>query len=92
MLRLLDAAADVAIADAARARGLLTRPLSRYYLRHDPRGGGRRGLLLGYACVEGGDIEPAFLVLVDCLREFIEPIEPSEKRLRSQIGVEIGVE
>ena len=74
VLRLPDAADDVAIADAARARGVLTRPLSRYYLRHDPRGGGRRGLLLGYACVEESDIEPAFRALVECLREFIGPI------------------
>ncbi|QNK72499.1 PLP-dependent aminotransferase family protein [Variovorax sp. PAMC28562] len=75
VLRLPDECDDVAIADAARARGVLTRPLSRYYLR----GGGRRGLLLGYACVEEADIEPALRVLIGCLKEFItfnDPIGP----------------
>ena len=42
VLRLPDECDDVAIADEARARGVLTRPLSRYYLR----GSGRRGKLL----------------------------------------------
>ena len=54
----------MAIARAAEARGVLTRPLSRYY----QRGGARRGLLLGYACVEDEHIEPAFRVLLECLR------------------------
>ena len=75
VLRLPDDCDDVAIAEAAQARGVLTRPLSRYYLR----GGGRRGLLLGYACVEEADIEPALRVLIGCLKEFIkfnDPIGP----------------
>jgi GntR family transcriptional regulator / MocR family aminotransferase len=50
--------------EAAQARGVLSRPLSRYYRRGD----GRRGLLLGYACVEEANIEPAFRVLLDCIR------------------------
>ncbi|MES2530727.1 MAG: PLP-dependent aminotransferase family protein [Pseudomonadota bacterium] len=64
VLRLPDGTDDVAIAQAAQARGVLTRPLSRYYLH----GGARRGLLLGYACVQEENIAPAFHVLADCLR------------------------
>ncbi|MBN8748222.1 MAG: PLP-dependent aminotransferase family protein [Variovorax sp.] len=65
VLRLPDACDDVAIAQAAQARGVLTRPLSRYY-----RGAGsRRGLLLGYACVEEAHIAPAVELLLRCLRE-----------------------
>jgi len=54
---------DVAITAAAQARGVLTRPLSRYYMHP----GGRRGLLLGYACVHERDIAPAFHTLRACL-------------------------
>jgi GntR family transcriptional regulator/MocR family aminotransferase len=63
VLRLPDDTDDVAIAQSVQARGVLTRPLSRYYLR----GGARRGLLLGYACVKEEHIEPAFRVLKDSL-------------------------
>jgi len=63
VLRLPDDCDDVAICEAAQARGVLTRPLSRYYLR----GSARRGLLLGYACVQESEIAPAFLTLLDCL-------------------------
>jgi GntR family transcriptional regulator/MocR family aminotransferase len=66
VLRLPDGSDDVAIAQAAQARGVLTRPLSRYYLR----GGARRGLLLGYACVQDRDIAPAFHALRDCLKAY----------------------
>lgn len=54
---------DVAIAREAQRRGVLTRPLSRYYQRD----AGRRGLLLGYACVQEERIEPAFRVLLGCI-------------------------
>jgi GntR family transcriptional regulator/MocR family aminotransferase len=64
VLRLPEDRDDVAIMEAAQARGVLSRPLSRYYRRGD----GRRGLLLGYACVEEANIEPAFRVLLDCIR------------------------
>jgi len=63
VLRLPENADDVAIAQSAQAHGVLTRPLSRYYLRR----GARRGLLLGYACVKEEDIEPAFRILKDSL-------------------------
>jgi len=64
VLRLPDGTDDVAISRAAEVRGVLTRPLSRYYVR---TGGTRRGLLLGYACVSDERIEPAFLALKMCL-------------------------
>ncbi|RQO60667.1 DNA-binding protein [Variovorax sp. KBW07] len=64
VLRLPEGSDDVAIAKAAQARGVLTRPLSRYYRR----GGAQRGLLLGFACVEEAQIEPAFRVLLACIR------------------------
>jgi len=48
---------DVAISVAARAQGLIARPLSRYYACADQA---RPGLLLGYACVAESDIAPAF--------------------------------
>lgn len=63
-LRLPDDCDDVAISQKAERRGVLTRPLSRYYAR----GGTRRGLLLGYACVQDEQIAPAFQVLLECLR------------------------
>ncbi len=63
VLRLPDDSDDVAIAARAQTRGVLARPLSRYYLRS----GARRGLLLGYACVQEPDIEPAFLALLQSL-------------------------
>lgn len=65
VLRLPDGCDDVAIAAAAQAGGVLTRPLSRYYQRP---AGARRGLLLGYACVQEAHIAPAFGVLLRCLR------------------------
>ena len=64
VLRLPEGSDDVVIAARAEARGVLTRPLSRYYRRS----GAQRGLLLGYACVQETDIEPAFRVLLECIR------------------------
>ena len=64
VLRLPEGSDDVVIAARAEARGVLTRPLSRYYRRS----GAQRGLLLGYACVQESDIEPAFRVLLECIR------------------------
>ncbi|MGO4302302.1 MocR-like pyridoxine biosynthesis transcription factor PdxR [Cupriavidus sp. RAF12] len=65
VLRLPDEADDVAITAAARAKGIMVRPLSRYYLGTPVQ----RGLLLGYACVPEEDIGPAFDVLLGCLGE-----------------------
>lgn len=63
VLRLPDDADDVAITAAARARGIVVRPLSRYYLGKPVQ----KGLLLGYASVPEEDIGPAFEVLLGCL-------------------------
>lgn len=64
VLRLPDGTDDVAIAATAQARGVLARPLSRYYYL---RGGVRSGLLLGFACVSDEAIESAFLALKECI-------------------------
>lgn len=63
VLRLPDDADDVAIAATARDRGIIVRPLSRYYLGQTVQ----KGLLLGYACVPEEHIGPAFDVLLGCL-------------------------
>lgn len=55
---------DVALAQAAGARGILSRPLSMYY---QVPSHARPGLLLGYACVKEEDMGPAFQVLLDVL-------------------------
>ncbi|VTU37574.1 HTH-type transcriptional regulatory protein GabR [Variovorax sp. PBS-H4] len=69
VLRLPDDCDDVAIARRAELRGVLTRPLSRYYQSRQGRKtqSMRRGLLLGYACVDDDAIEPAFMALLECL-------------------------
>ena len=77
VLRLPDDCDDVAIVAAAQARGVLTRALSRYYLRS----GARRGLLLGYACVQDDDIAPAFHKLRTCLAGHKVP-SATERSLR----------
>jgi len=61
---------DVAISIAARAQGLIARPLSRYYARapQSPQQA-LPGLLLGYACVAEDQIAPAF----DRLARLITP-------------------
>nr|WP_211442804.1 PLP-dependent aminotransferase family protein [Collimonas humicola] len=48
---------DLAISRAARAAGIVARPLSRYYMSSEAA---RNGLLLGYACVPNEQIAPAF--------------------------------
>ncbi|MNT17514.1 HTH-type transcriptional regulatory protein GabR [compost metagenome] len=63
VLRLPDDADDVAITAAARARGIVVRPLSRYFIGNAVQ----QGLLLGYACVPEEDIAPAFDRLLGCL-------------------------
>jgi GntR family transcriptional regulator/MocR family aminotransferase len=63
VLRLPDHADDTAITDAARRRGIVVRPLSRYFIGDTVQ----RGLLLGYACVPEESIGPAFDVLLGCL-------------------------
>lgn len=69
VLRLPDHVDDVALTADIRARGILVRPLSRYFMGPAVR----RGLLLGYACVPEEDIGPAFDVLLDCLLPRLRP-------------------
>ncbi|AUT50313.1 DNA-binding protein [Achromobacter sp. AONIH1] len=57
---------DLRVVEEARARGVLTRPLSRYYADPALR---RPGLLLGFACVPEQDIARKFEVLLDSLAE-----------------------
>ncbi|WP_275554258.1 PLP-dependent aminotransferase family protein [Mixta sp. Marseille-Q2659] len=57
---------DVAIAASAHQRGVRVRPLSQYYMQ----GPTRRGLLLGFACVEEKNMLPAFTTLRQILIEF----------------------
>ncbi len=65
VLRLPDSSDDAAIAEAARQRGIIVRPVSRYFLGKPAQ----RGLLLGYACVPEENIGPAFEVLLACVLE-----------------------
>ena len=65
VLRLPDEADDQAIAMACKARGILARPLSRYFIGPQVQ----QGLLLGYACVPEEEIGPAFAILLECIRK-----------------------
>lgn len=64
VLRLPDDADDQIIATACKARGILARPLSRYFIGSRVQ----QGLLLGYACVPDEEIGPAFEILLECIR------------------------
>jgi GntR family transcriptional regulator/MocR family aminotransferase len=66
VLKLPDNFSDTKIVDLARAKGVLTRPLSRYYY---PNSGNptTQGLLLGYACVPDEIIVEKFEVLLKCI-------------------------
>jgi GntR family transcriptional regulator/MocR family aminotransferase len=56
---------DVAISEAANAKGVLVRPLSRYYMLDNAR----QGLLMGFACVPEEQMAKAFTLLLDCIRK-----------------------
>ncbi|MEO7031374.1 MAG: PLP-dependent aminotransferase family protein [Herbaspirillum sp.] len=56
-LHLPDGCDDHVICQEARAVGIITRPLSDYYMQPAKA---RRGLMLGYACVPNEQIGPAF--------------------------------
>lgn len=64
VLALPDGCDDVALADAANEKGILVRPLSRYYLNAQAK----RGLLMGFAAMDENEMEKAFAVLLTCLR------------------------
>ncbi|KCV50581.1 PLP-dependent aminotransferase family protein [Bordetella bronchiseptica] len=57
---------DKQVMQAAHARGVLTRALSRYYAEGTTP---RQGLLLGYACVPENDIARKFELVLDSLAE-----------------------
>ncbi|MBV8045496.1 PLP-dependent aminotransferase family protein [Pluralibacter sp.] len=63
VLKLADEYDDVALAKAANDKGVLVRPLSRYYLGDLPQ----RGLLMGFAAMKEEEMEGAFKVLVECI-------------------------
>ncbi|MFB2864018.1 PLP-dependent aminotransferase family protein [Aeromonas sp. MdU4] len=63
VLNLPAEADDVAIATAANQRGVLVRPLSRYYMLPTDR----RGLLMGFASVPEEEMATAFNILLECL-------------------------
>lgn len=65
---------DVALSAELEQQGILTRPLSSYYLQ----GTGRRGLLLGYACVDEASIAEKFMPVLHCLQQrlFSLPAKP----------------
>lgn len=64
VLTLEDGSDDVAIARAANEKGVLVRPLSRYYLGKTSA----RGLLMGFAAMKEEEMEGAFKVLVSCIK------------------------
>lgn len=64
ILNLPDEADDVAIARDANARNILVRPLSRYYLTTQRK----KGLLMGFASQPETQMEPAFNILLECLK------------------------
>lgn len=69
ILSLPDSIDDVALAAELEQTGILTRPLSAYYLS----GTQRRGLLLGYACVEEQQMAATFEPVLHCLQRRLQP-------------------
>ncbi|WP_025916861.1 PLP-dependent aminotransferase family protein [Herminiimonas sp. CN] len=57
---------DLTICSEARAAGIITRPLSGYYMQ---AANARRGLMLGYACVPNEQIAPAFDKLAGIIKK-----------------------
>jgi len=68
VLRLPDSIDDVAFSAELEQCGVLTRPLSSYYLQGTPQ----RGLLLGYACVDEADIPSAFAPVLARLEHHLQ--------------------
>ncbi|MBF5004571.1 MocR-like pyridoxine biosynthesis transcription factor PdxR [Diaphorobacter caeni] len=65
VLRLPDQSDDVQLAQTLQSRGVLGRPLSRYYRTTEPT----KGLLLGYAAVPEETMQSAFFILLQTLKE-----------------------
>lgn len=68
ILSLPDNIDDVALSAELEQNGVLTRPLSAYYLL----GTTRRGLLLGYACVEEQQMAEKFAPVLACLNRRLQ--------------------
>lgn len=64
VLSLPDWMSDVQVARAALEKGVVVRPLSRYYAGRSPE----TGLLLGFACLSEQEMLRPFAVLAECLR------------------------
>ncbi len=77
VMHLPDGTDDVGIVLAARALGISIRPLSRYYAG----GGGRAGLLFGYAGVPDERIKPAFRTLVPAIVPALDHVSRSRDPL-----------
>ena len=79
-LGLPDHCDDAAISRQAKSEGIIVRPLSRYYMKTS---GAQRGLILGYACVPNGLIEPSFARLATIILRYLPRIAgASAQRLR----------
>ena len=65
VLRLPDHFDDVQLAQTLQSRGVLGRPLSRYYRSPEPA----KGLLLGYAAIPEDTMQSAFFILLQALKE-----------------------
>jgi GntR family transcriptional regulator/MocR family aminotransferase len=72
VLELPGNASDRAITDDALASGVVTRPLTHYYMNQDDA---RRGLMLGYACVPHAEIAPAFAKLAGVIERALSAVE-----------------
>lgn len=67
-LALPDNIDDVALSAELEQNGILTRPLSTYYLTANRR----RGLLLGYACVAEENMAATFAPILSCLQQRLQ--------------------
>lgn len=73
VLKLPQSVDDTALSEYAIQRGVKVRPLSQYYLnRHSTC---EKGLLLGFACVDGKNMFDAFTLLIECLKKFNIPLK-----------------
>ncbi|TKI03496.1 MocR-like pyridoxine biosynthesis transcription factor PdxR [Martelella alba] len=69
ILALPDTIDDVALSAELEQQGILTRALSGYYMS----GAQRRGLILGYACVDADAMAEAFAPIARCLVQRLPP-------------------
>lgn len=76
VVNLPDGIDDTQVVQEARTRGVLTRPLSRYFAAGTP---GRPGLLLGYACVPERDIARKFELVLDSVAAVARRSRPAAR-------------